>query len=138
MEIIYRLEQIEAAAIKFLKAVKEYRIIAFHGNLGTGKTSFIRAICVHLQVTDKVTSPTFSIIHLYHTRQKKEIYHLDLYRLKNKAEAMDAGVEECFYSGNMCFIEWPDKISGILPLETIHVFIEITGEFSRKLAIKFP
>ncbi len=138
MDLTFGLHEIETAAKKFLVAVDDYKIFAFHGNMGTGKTSFIRAACTQLSVIDHVTSPTFAIIHTYHTFEGKVIYHLDLYRVKNRAEAVEAGVEDCLYSGDICFIEWPEKVFDILPLETVQVFVEIIDESRRKLVIKFP
>ena len=138
MDLIFGLQEIETAAERFLSMVKDYKIFAFHGNLGAGKTSFIQAACSFLQVTDHVTSPTFAIIQTYHTLESKVIYHLDLYRVKNRQEAVEAGVEECLYSGNICFIEWPERIFDILPMETVQVFIELIDESRRRLIVKLP
>lgn len=138
MELTFGLHEIEPTAREFLAAVNEYKTFALHGNLGAGKTTFIRAVCSVLRVKDHVTSPTFNIIHTYHTDDGKLIFHLDLYRVKDSAEAVNAGVEECLYSGELCFVEWPEKVFDILPLETVQVFLSIIDESHRKLEIKFP
>jgi len=138
MELTFELNAIGSAAKRFLTGMDENKIFAFHGNLGTGKTTFISAVCMELGVIDHVTSPTFGIINNYHTSEGKTIYHIDLYRVKNIGEAVDAGVEDCLYSGEVCFVEWPDKFFDLLPLETVHVYIVVTGEFERRLEIKFP
>ena len=138
MELTFGLQEIETTAREFLTAVKDYKIFALHGNLGAGKTTFIRAVCNVLRVKDHVTSPTFNIIHTYQADNGKIIYHLDLYRVKDSAEAVNAGVEECLYSGELCFVEWPEKVFEILPLETVQVFLSVIDESHRKLEIKFP
>jgi tRNA threonylcarbamoyladenosine biosynthesis protein TsaE len=138
MELTFGLQEIETTAREFLGAVKDYKIFALHGNLGAGKTTFIRAVCNVLRVKDHVTSPTFNIIHTYNSDNGKIIYHLDLYRVKDSAEAVNAGVEECLYSGELCFVEWPEKVFEILPLETVQVFLAVIDESHRKLEIKFP
>jgi tRNA threonylcarbamoyladenosine biosynthesis protein TsaE len=138
MEMEFELNGIETAAKRFLEAMKDYNVFAFHGNLGAGKTTFIRAICLELGVTDHVTSPTFGIINNYQTSRGIIIYHIDLYRVKNIAEAVDAGVEDCLYSGGICFVEWPGKFFNLLPIDTVQVYLEVTGEFQRRLEIKFP
>lgn len=137
MESIYSLNEIESAAKEFIQFVQEYRVIAFHGNLGAGKTTFIKAVCRQLGVKENISSPTFSIINQYTTANNKIIFHVDLYRVKDSEEAIDAGVEECLYSGDTCFIEWPERIS-CLPDDTVNVFIEPVSETKRKLMCKLP
>lgn len=138
MELTFGLQEIETTARKFLAAINDHKIFAFHGNLGAGKTTFIRAICTVLRVKDHVSSPTFNIIHTYHCNDGKIIYHLDLYRVKDSAEAVSAGVEECLYSGELCFVEWPEKVFDILPPDTVQVFLEIIDKSQRRVDIKFP
>ena len=134
----FELNGIETAAKRFVEEMNDYKVFAFHGNLGAGKTTFIRAICLELGVTDHVTSPTFGIINNYQTNLGIIIYHIDLYRVKNITEAVEAGVEDCLYSGGTCFVEWPGKFFNLLPIDTVQVYLEITGEFQRRLEIKFP
>jgi tRNA threonylcarbamoyladenosine biosynthesis protein TsaE len=138
MESIYKLVDIDAAAEEFINWLKTFTVIAFHGNMGAGKTTFIKAVCRQLGVKENISSPTFSIINQYKIKGNKNIFHIDLYRLKNMEEAVNAGVEECIYSEDFCFIEWPEKISSILPAETVNVFIEPLDESTRKLNIKLP
>jgi tRNA threonylcarbamoyladenosine biosynthesis protein TsaE len=137
MELIYSLDDIETAAKEFIKFTNGYSVVAFHGNLGAGKTTFIKAVCNQLGVEEKVSSPTFSIINQY-TTGKGSVFHIDLYRIKDIEEAIDAGVEECIYSGEMCFIEWPEKVFSILPDDTVNVFIEPIDNSKRKLLYKLP
>jgi len=136
MDSIFNLAEIDEAAAEFLKAVKVPSVVAFHGEMGAGKTTFISAICRRLQVNDAVSSPTYALIHQYKTLEEKRVYHLDLYRLKDEEEALMAGVEECFYSGNWCLVEWPEKAPGLLPPQTIHCYLSTTGNNERKLQIK--
>jgi tRNA threonylcarbamoyladenosine biosynthesis protein TsaE len=137
MESIYNLDEIENAAKAFLQMINGYRVIAFHGNLGAGKTTFIQALCKQLEVKENVSSPTFSIINQYSTKNNKTIFHIDLYRVKDNEEAINAGVEECIYSGEVCFIEWPERIF-MLPDDTVNVFLEPINETERKLVCKLP
>ncbi len=136
MDSKFSLEKINEAAASFLNEIKENRVIAFHGEMGAGKTTFINALCRQLQVTDTVSSPTFSIINQYKTKDGKTLYHMDLYRLKDEEEAIMAGVEECFYSGHYCFVEWPEKAPALFPESTIHCYLSSTGNIERKLQIK--
>lgn len=138
MEIYFDFNEIEKTAEKFLKATKGYKVFAFCGDLGAGKTSFISVICKALGVTEAVTSPTYSIIQEYKTTDNKTIFHIDLYRIKNKEEAMDAGVEDCLLSNEICMVEWPEKAPAIFPDNTIYSDIEILSESKRKLIIKLP
>ncbi len=136
MDSKFSLAEIDEAAAEFLKIVKGPAVVAFHGEMGAGKTTFIGAICRRMQVTDTVSSPTYALIHQYKTLDEKRVYHLDLYRLKDEEEALMAGVEECFYSGNWCLVEWPEKAPGLIPAETIHCYLSTSGNNERKLQIK--
>ena len=137
MELIFSLEKIEIAAKKFIDLLKDRTVVAFHGNLGAGKTTFIKAVCKQLGVKENVSSPTFSIINQYTTENNKSIFHIDLYRVKDNEEAINAGVEECIFSGDTCFIEWPERVS-ILPDDRVNVFIEPISETERRLTCKLP
>lgn len=138
MEIYFDFVEIERTAKKFLKATGGYRVFAFCGDLGAGKTSFITSLCNVLGVTETVTSPTYSIIQEYKAADNKPIFHMDLYRLNSKEEAIDAGVEDCLLSNDICMVEWPEKAPGIFPEDTIYSDIEILSESKRKLTIKLP
>lgn len=138
MEMEYRLEDIDKAAQRFLDLVKGYKILAFSGEIGAGKTTFIHAVCHYLGVSVTMGSPTFSIINEYESAEGK-IYHIDLYRCKDEDEAVRAGVEDYLYSGNMCLVEWPSRAAGIFPPLTIHAGIGEIDESTRKITIdKFP
>lgn len=116
------IDSVPAVAAEFLQAAGSNRIFAFHGDLGAGKTTFIKALCEQLGVKDAMSSPSFSIVNEYHA-YGKSVYHFDLYRLRKPEEAFDIGMEEYLYSGNYCFVEWPEMAGEILPEETVHVFI---------------
>lgn len=138
MEIVYTLEQLPQAAEDFWKLARDARVIAFHGKMGAGKTSFIHALCDARQVRDVVGSPSFSIINEYYFSENgkpKKIYHIDLYRLKDEQEAINAGIEDCLYDDHICLIEWPEKIPSLLPDDTLHVFIDVIDTQTRKLRI---
>lgn len=135
MNFTYRLNEIKDAAARFWQAIGGKKIIAFHGNMGAGKTTFIHALCEVKGVKDVVGSPTFSIINEYYFPGGM-IFHIDLYRLKDQQEAIRAGVEDCLYSDHICFVEWPEKAQGIFPPDTVHVFIEVTNSDTRQLTLK--
>ena len=124
------------AADAILEALNGRSIVAFWGEMGAGKTTLIRALCDRLGVTDTVTSPTFALVNEYHTEMGEPIYHFDFYRINRIEEVFDFGYEEYFYSGNLCLIEWPEKIEGLLPEETLSVRIRITGDDSRTIEIE--
>jgi len=113
--VIKSLDQIDQVAEAFLALTQDYNVIAFNGQMGVGKTTFIKALCEKIDVVDQVNSPTFAIINEYATKWGELVYHFDFYRVKNLKEAMNVGTEEYFFSGNKCFIEWPDVVEDILP-----------------------
>jgi tRNA threonylcarbamoyladenosine biosynthesis protein TsaE len=135
MDLIFNLDEIEAAAKKLLSAASNYKVFAFHGEMGAGKTTFIHAFCKAMGVTDTVTSPTFSIINEYNVAGGGIVYHMDLYRLKSNEEAVNAGVEDCLFSGNICLVEWPDNAAKIFPENTLHIRITVVDTNTRKLQI---
>lgn len=135
MEMIVKsIEELPGAATDFLAALSSTaRVLAFHGEMGAGKTTFIAALCRELGVTeDEVNSPTFAIVNIYNGREG-EIYHFDLYRLEDESQALDIGAEDYLYSGNRCFVEWPENAPGILPTDTLHVTIEEEQDGTRKI-----
>ena len=134
--IIDNKENIRKAAVQFISLINDNTIFAFNGNMGAGKTTFIKAICEELGVEDVINSPTFSIINEYRSRTtSKLIYHFDFYRVNKISEAYDMGTEDYFYSGALCFIEWPEKIQELLPENTIFIDIEERSDGSRLLTI---
>ena len=108
--------------------------LALHGEMGAGKTTFTQALCTALGVVDVVSSPTYSIINQYKTNHEQIIYHMDLYRLKDEEEAVNAGVEDCLYSGNICIVEWPEILPQLLPENTLHITIAYVDSNTRKLS----
>lgn len=131
--VIQSLSSIEHAAQQFLAEVNGHKILAFYGEMGAGKTTFIKALCKAMNVTDTVNSPTFAIVNEYSTSDNQNIYHFDFYRINKLEEAYDFGYEDYFYSGNMCMIEWPELIEPILPEQTIKVSIKEEADGSRTI-----
>jgi tRNA threonylcarbamoyladenosine biosynthesis protein TsaE len=129
------LSELPLIAAQLLSRAGDEKIFIFHGDMGAGKTTFIKSLCEALGVTESVTSPTFSIVNEYVGKDTK-IYHFDFYRLKNQTEALDMGAEEYFYSGNYCFIEWPDKIPDMLPLHYIDVALKVLIDDSRQISVE--
>lgn len=122
---IKSLDAIHEAAREFIKNMGKGHVFAFYGKMGAGKTTFIKAICQELGVTDNITSPTFAIVNEYRSDIAGElIYHFDFYRIKKLEEVYDMGYEDYFYSGAICFIEWPELIEDLLPGNTVKVSIE--------------
>jgi len=120
---IKSLSEINHIAARFIQAHPADRIFAFYGEMGVGKTTFIKALCEEMKVLDYVTSPTFALINEYKTEDNQSIFHFDFYRILNICEAYDFGYEDYFYSGNYCFIEWPELIEPILPSIAVKVTI---------------
>ncbi len=128
------LENIEAAAQKFLTAQSGKKHFAFYGEMGAGKTTFIKTVCRLLQVTDVVTSPTFSIINEYQTLENEKVFHFDFYRIKDLEEVFNLGYEDYFYSENYCFVEWPELVEELLPDHMVKVRITVQADGSRVLS----
>ena len=128
------LNQLPDIASDILSFAANERIFLFYGDMGAGKTTLIKALCESLGTTEPVTSPTFSIVNEY-IGESRKIYHFDFYRLKNQTEALDMGYEEYFYSDNYCFVEWPEKIPGLLPEHYIRIKIKVTDAHSREIIL---
>ena len=127
------LKDIDQAAEGFLAAMGGVRVIAFSGEMGAGKTTFIQALCRKLGVTAEVNSPTFSLVNEYFTGDGHSIFHFDLYRIEDPAELFDMGYEEYFFSGELCFIEWPEKASHLIPEDALRVEIVVRENDGREL-----
>lgn len=125
------------SVLDLLKDHEPHRVFAFDGQMGAGKTTFIKKLCEEMGTVDVVNSPTFAIVNVYDVERpyKGEVYHFDCYRLKDIREAMDFGAEEYLYSGNYCFIEWPEMIEALLPEDTVWVKIEPQENGNRLLTI---
>ena len=136
MEIrIESLDKIREAAHEFVASLGERTVYAFYGKMGAGKTTFIKAICEELGVSDVITSPTFAIVNEYRSDTSGEIiYHFDFYRIKKLEEVYDMGFEDYFYSGALCFIEWPELIEEVLPEDAVKVSISENADGSRTVS----
>lgn len=128
---IKSLEHLEDAAKTFLSLVKGNRTFAFYGPMGSGKTTFIKAICKELGALDVITSPTFALVNEYRTENGEVLYHLDLYRINSVEELFDLGYEEYFFGDHYVFIEWAEKAESLLPGSTVRVILEETSDQSR-------
>jgi len=122
------LNGLDSTANTLLKSYPVKRLFAFFGEMGAGKTTFIKAVCKALGVTENISSPTFALVNEYADKEGEPVYHFDFYRIENEQEAIDIGVRDYFYSGHYCFIEWPEKILHLLPEDTIRVYISIQNE----------
>ena len=138
MEIkITSLENIHEAARLFIAAMDENTVFAFYGKMGAGKTTFVKAVCEELGVTDVINSPTFAIVNEYRSDETGElIYHFDFYRIKKLDEVYDMGYEDYFYSGALCFIEWPELVEEVLPGDAVKVTIEEVEDGTRSVRLE--
>ena len=137
MEIkIQSLDQIHEAARQFIAEMGDNTVFALYGKMGAGKTTFIKAVCEELGVSDVITSPTFAIVNEYRSDTAGElIYHFDFYRINDVREAYDFGYEEYFYSGDLCLVEWPEKIEQLLPDNVMTVRITVDSDTARTFEI---
>lgn len=133
MDAIFKLDRIRQVAAALWEEGKSKKVWAFHAEMGTGKTTFIHALCEELGVASAISSPTFAIINEYSSPVAGTIYHMDWYRLKDEEEAVNAGIEDSLLSQQLCLIEWPEKATGLLPDDTFHLHIEIIDENTRRL-----
>lgn len=132
-----KIEDIALCAKQFVEMVGVARVFAFYGDMGAGKTTFIKAVCRELGVQEDVTSPTFAIVNEYESNTLDQpIYHFDFYRINSEEEAYDMGCEEYFYSGSYCFIEWPEKISNLLPDQITNVYVKVLDDTTRTIEIQ--
>lgn len=139
MQKNYSEAEINEVAQWLWRQIHPCKVIALHGQMGVGKTTLVHAVCSFLQVQDTVSSPTFSIINEYGFANNgfaETIYHIDLYRLKDAAEAVRSGVEDCLYSGAWCFVEWPERAAEIFPENSLHLFITLCKDGTRHIEIK--
>lgn len=141
MQLKFSLQQMENAARQFWQVAGEWKVFAFHGAMASGKTTIINAICRYLGVRDVVGSPTYSIINEYtflKNGESRVLYHMDLYRLENETEVIQAGVEDCLSSGELCMVEWPERSPGSFDASTVHIYISILSETERCIEIRLP
>jgi tRNA threonylcarbamoyladenosine biosynthesis protein TsaE len=133
MKVEVTLNNIKSVAEELWKQYNQHFVWAIHGEMGSGKTTFIHALCEVLHVKNVVTSPTFAIINEYSSSAAGIIYHMDWYRLKNEEDAVQAGIEDALLSGNLCLIEWPDKAPGLIPDDALNIYFETIDENKRRL-----
>lgn len=129
------LDKINTAATEFIKTMGNNTVFAFRGGMGAGKTTFIKAICENLGVSDVINSPTFAIVNEYRSDIGELIYHFDFYRINKIEEVYDFGYEDYFYSGSLCFIEWPELIEDLLPNDTVNVHVNALEDGSREIVL---
>jgi tRNA threonylcarbamoyladenosine biosynthesis protein TsaE len=127
-------DDLTVVATKILKEMPSERVFAFYGDMGAGKTTLIKAFCHVLGSSDVVSSPTFSLVNEYDDKNGNSLYHFDFYRIKHIGEVYDMGFEEYIYSGNYCFMEWPERISELLPETFVYVSIEVKEDEVRKIS----
>lgn len=133
--LIHNLDEIENVAASFLEYVGDKKLFALYGPMGVGKTTFIKAVGKCLGVEDDISSPTFAIVNEYVTSEGKSMFHFDFYRVNTIEEAMDFGYEEYFYSGDRCFIEWPEKIEELLPEDIVCCYFSENEDGVRELRV---
>lgn len=133
---IQDIDHIREAARAFIDNIGTATVFAFYGNMGAGKTTFIKAVCEELGVQDVINSPTFAIVNEYEAGNGDTIYHFDCYRINKIVEALDMGCPDYFDSGNLCLIEWPENIAELLPDDTVAVRITVNDNESRSITIE--
>lgn len=132
---IASLDDMSRAAREFVAAMGDNTVFAFYGEMGAGKTTFVKAVCEELGVTDVINSPTFAIVNEYEDGKGSPIYHFDFYRIKKLSEAYDMGCDDYFYSGHLCFIEWPELVEELLPEDCVKVTLTVEEDGSRRVKI---
>jgi tRNA threonylcarbamoyladenosine biosynthesis protein TsaE len=133
---VHDISEIPAVAQQFLEDYGHNKVFAFKGEMGVGKTTFISGLLSAMGILELEGSPTYSLVNVYNSSMFGKVYHFDVYRLKNEIEAYDIGIEEMLYSGGICFIEWPEKIANLLPLNTIWVYIRELDDNTRTITIE--
>jgi tRNA threonylcarbamoyladenosine biosynthesis protein TsaE len=128
-------KDLSSVAVTLLKDFSDKKVILFYGEMGVGKTTLIKVLCKQLGVEEATNSPTFSIVNEYLSTSKKSVFHFDFYRIKEETEVMDMGYEDYFYSGNFCFVEWPEKIPNLLPDDAVKITIVEDEENNRLISV---
>lgn len=135
MNTNYSISELNTVAKKILATVKNKSLL-FYGEMGVGKTTLIKELCKELGIEDVASSPTFSLVNEYHTTKNEIVYHFDFYRIEDENEAYDIGIEDYFYSGAWCLIEWPQNIENLLPLESTEIHISVLDNGQRNIQLK--
>lgn len=131
----YSVNDLNTIAKEILASVKNKSLL-FYGEMGAGKTTLIKELCIELGIEDVASSPTFSLVNEYHTNNTEIVYHFDFYRIEDENEAYDIGIEDYFYSDAWCFIEWPQNIQNLLPLESTEIHISVLENGQRNIQLK--
>tara|TARA_B100000767_G_scaffold207028_1_gene193947 strand:+ start:401 stop:808 length:408 start_codon:yes stop_codon:yes gene_type:complete len=131
----YTLEDLPHIASEIISSVTNKKLL-FYGQMGVGKTTLIKEICNQLGVLDTISSPTFSLVNEYNTSNKLKVFHFDFYRIENEEEALDIGIEEYFDTSHWCFVEWPENIENLLPLDVVQIHLSILDVGQRTIQIK--
>ena len=131
----YDLNNINEIASSIIENAKN-KTLLFYGEMGVGKTTLIKEICIQLKVEDVVSSPTFSLVNEYYSESKGKIFHFDFYRINDEEEALDIGIEDYFYNNKWCLVEWPQNIKNLLPLDAVEVHITILDNNKRNIQLK--
>jgi len=131
----YTLKQLPQIAQQIIEESSK-KTLLFYGSMGVGKTTLIKEIVKHLGVDDVVSSPTFSLVNEYQSRNGETIYHFDFYRIHSEEEALDIGIEDYFYNNDWCFIEWPEKVKNLLPLNAVEIHLSLNNDETRNIMIK--
>ncbi|OUD36450.1 tRNA (adenosine(37)-N6)-threonylcarbamoyltransferase complex ATPase subunit type 1 TsaE [Flavobacterium sp. FPG59] len=135
MDILFSIDQLEEVAQQII-AQNPNKVILFHGEMGVGKTTLIKQLCISLGVQGATSSPTFSLVNEYEASQNQLVYHFDFYRVNIEEEALDMGVDEYLYSGHWCFIEWAEKIENLIPDTHSVIHIDALADGTRKLTLR--
>ena len=131
----YTLQQLPEIAKEVIE-FSNHKVLLFYGEMGVGKTTLIKEIVKQLEVLDTVSSPTFSLVNEYNTSNKSKVFHFDFYRIENEEEALDIGIEEYFDTSHWCFVEWPENIENLLPLDVVQIHLSILDVGQRTIQIK--
>ncbi|MEJ6674813.1 MAG: tRNA (adenosine(37)-N6)-threonylcarbamoyltransferase complex ATPase subunit type 1 TsaE [Flavobacteriales bacterium] len=135
MNKIYSLEKLTEVAIAIIRVAKN-KTLLFYGEMGVGKTTLIKEICKQLEVKDRISSPTYSLVNEYQTSKGETVFHFDFYRITNEVEALDMGIEDYFDSNHWCLIEWPQNVENLLPLETVEIHLTLLESGQRNIHLK--
>lgn len=134
MKKIYTLLEVDQIAREIIELITG-KVVLFYGQMGVGKTTLIKEICKSLHAEDVISSPTFSLVNEYRTQNDEPIYHFDFYRIESEEEALDIGVEDYFYSGDWCLIEWPNNIENLLPLDAVEIHLSHADDGKRSIQL---
>jgi tRNA threonylcarbamoyladenosine biosynthesis protein TsaE len=138
MDRVFGLSELDEVAEELLSVVPGAKVLAFHGGMGAGKTTLIARVCRLLGVEATASSPTYALVNEYPRASGGCIHHMDLYRLGDEREAFEAGLEETLHSGDTCLVEWPERAPGILPSDTVNVWLDVQPDGRRRIRVRIP